>query len=152
MDPDQNKCFISSFLGTNCLQRLSADDKSQQTRKENYDSRRGKHLLTFFWSVKTNQASYFLWIKVSSPICDTKNGIKLFFPKMSFAENLGRIFMLQLLSAEWIFYFKISFFNCFRNTYRVSNSLDPDQDQYSICPDPGSNCLQRLSADDKSHC
>ena len=31
----------------------------------------------------------------------------------------------------------------------VSNSLDPDQDQYSLVPDLGPNCLQRLSADDK---
>ena len=32
------------------------------------------------------------------------------------------------------------------NTIRVSNSLDPDPDG----PDLGPNCLQRLSADDKS--
>ena len=31
-----------------------------------------------------------------------------------------------------------------------TNSLDPDQDN-SVGPDLGSNCLQRLSADDKSH-
>ena len=59
--------------------------------------------------------------------------------------------MLLLLSADF-FYFKISFFNCFRNTYRVSNSLDPDQDLHSVGFDVGLNCLQRLSADDKSHC
>ena len=27
--------------------------------------------------------------------------------------------------------------------------LDPDQDQHSVGPDLGANCLQRLSADDK---
>ena len=34
----------------------------------------------------------------------------------------------------------------------MSNGLDPDQDQRSVIPDPdlGPNCLQRLSADDKS--
>ena len=32
----------------------------------------------------------------------------------------------------------------FRNTIRVSNSLDPDQDRHSIGPDLGPNCLQRL--------
>ena len=32
----------------------------------------------------------------------------------------------------------------FQNTIRVSNSLDPDQDQHSIGPDLGSSCLQRL--------
>ena len=36
------------------------------------------------------------------------------------------------------------------NTIRVSNGLDPDQDQPSVGPDLGPNCLQRLSADDKS--
>ena len=35
----------------------------------------------------------------------------------------------------------------FKNIIRVSISLDPDQDQRSVGPDLGSNCLQRLSAD-----
>ena len=42
--------------------------------------------------------------------------------------------------------------NYFRNTTRVSNGLDPDQDQCYDSPDLGPNCLQRLSADDKIHC
>ena len=32
----------------------------------------------------------------------------------------------------------------------MSNSLDPDQDRHFMGPDLGLNCLQRLSADDKS--
>ena len=36
-------------------------------------------------------------------------------------------------------------------TIRVSNSLDPDQARHFVGPDLGPNCLQRLSADDKSH-
>ena len=36
----------------------------------------------------------------------------------------------------------------FRNTIRVSNSLDPDQDLHSVGPDLDPDCLQRLSADD----
>ena len=32
----------------------------------------------------------------------------------------------------------------------MSNCLDPDQGQDSVNPDLGPNCLQRLSADDKS--
>ena len=40
--------------------------------------------------------------------------------------------------------------NAFRNTIRVSNSLDTDQDRHSVGPDLGPNCLQKLSADDKS--
>ena len=34
---------------------------------------------------------------------------------------------------------------------RVSNHLDPDQDQHSFGHDLGGNCLQRLSPDDKCH-
>ena len=57
--------------------------------------------------------------------------------------------MLLLSSAD--FFFKINFFKkSFRTTIRVSNSLDPDQDRRSVGSDPGSNCLQMLSADDKS--
>ena len=32
----------------------------------------------------------------------------------------------------------------------MSNGLDPDQDQCSVCPDLDPNCLQRFSAKDKS--
>ena len=32
----------------------------------------------------------------------------------------------------------------------MSNSLDLDQDRHFVGPDLGPNCLQRLSADDKS--
>ena len=38
--------------------------------------------------------------------------------------------------------------NSFRNTIRVSNSLDPDQARPFVGPDLGPNCLQNLSADD----
>ena len=34
---------------------------------------------------------------------------------------------------------------------RVSNGLGPDQDLHSVGPDLGPKCLQRLSADNKSH-
>ena len=55
----------------------------------------------------------------------------------------------MFLSAD--FFFKISFLkkNSYRNTYRVSNGLDPDQNRHSVGPDLGPNCLQWLSADDK---
>ena len=39
----------------------------------------------------------------------------------------------------------------FRISIRVSNSLDPDQACQFVGPDLGPNCLQRLSADYKSH-
>ena len=40
--------------------------------------------------------------------------------------------------------------NIFGNTIRVSSALVPDQDQHYVGPDLGPNCLQRLSADNKS--
>ena len=56
--------------------------------------------------------------------------------------------LFLLLSAG--FFFKIKFFeNSFRNTIRVSNSLDLDQGRNSVGPDLGPNCLQILDADDK---
>ena len=49
------------------------------------------------------------------------------------------------------FFFKLTFSKkTFRNTIRVSNSLDPDQARHFVRPDLGPNCLQRLPADDKS--
>ena len=46
-------------------------------------------------------------------------------------------------------FFKIIFFkNSFRNTIRLSNSLDPDQARHFVGLDLGPNCLQRSSADD----
>ena len=57
--------------------------------------------------------------------------------------------MLMLSSAD--FFSKLFFSqNSFRNTIRVSNSLDPYQDQHSVDPDLGPDCLQRLSGDDKN--
>ena len=54
--------------------------------------------------------------------------------------------MLFLSSAE---FFKINIFkNFFRNTSRVSNSLDPDLAQHFVGPDLGTNCFRRSSADD----
>ena len=57
--------------------------------------------------------------------------------------------MLLLSSAD---FFSILTFskNSFRHTIRVSNGSDPDQDRHIVGPDLGPNCLQRLSADDKS--
>ena len=57
--------------------------------------------------------------------------------------------MLLLSSADFLF--KINFLkNSFRNTIRVSNCLDPNQERLSVGSDLGPNCLQRLSADNKS--
>ena len=73
---------------------------------------------------------------------------------MSFIESLtlcklGDFACFFLSSAA--FFSKLTFSqNSFRNTIRVSNGLDPDQDQYFVGPDLGPNCLQSLSADDIS--
>ena len=47
-------------------------------------------------------------------------------------------------------FFNISFsIKKIRNAFRVSNSLDPDQDRHFVSPDLGPDFLQRLSADNK---
>ena len=51
--------------------------------------------------------------------------------------------------------FLLSFFqkllkHLFKNTIRVSNGFNQDQNRCSVSPDLGPNCLQGLSADDKS--
>ena len=58
--------------------------------------------------------------------------------------HVGKCFILLLLSAD--FFSK----KLFRNTIRVSNGLEPDQDRHSVCPGLGQNCLQSLLADNKS--
>ena len=58
--------------------------------------------------------------------------------------------MLLMSSADFFSKLTVSK-NSFRNTIRVSNGLDPDQNRHSVGPDLGLNCLQRLS-DDKSCC
>ena len=47
-------------------------------------------------------------------------------------------------------FFKLTFFKTsFRNTFRVINGFDPNQDQRYISPYLDTYCLPRLSADDK---
>ena len=53
-----------------------------------------------------------------------------------------------MLFCRLLIFFKIIFLkNSFRNTFRVSNSLDPDQARQNVGLDLGPNCLQRLLAD-----
>ena len=51
--------------------------------------------------------------------------------------------MLLLSSADFFSKFTFSK-NSFRNTTRVPNGWDPDQDQHSVGPDLGLTCLQKL--------
>ena len=61
----------------------------------------------------------------------------------------GYFFMFFLLSAD--FFSKSTFSKkTFRNTIRISNSLNPDQARNFVWPDLVSNCLQKLLADDTS--
>ena len=57
---------------------------------------------------------------------------------------------MGLLSSADFFFPKLTFQKKIRNTIRLSNGLDPDQDGHPVSLDLSSNCLQRLSADDKS--
>ena len=54
-----------------------------------------------------------------------------------------------MLFCHRLIFFKINFFlkNSFKNTLRVSNGLDPDQDRHFVGPDLDLNVLQKLSAD-----
>ena len=48
-------------------------------------------------------------------------------------------------------FFKLLFQNILSGTLSECSFLDPDEDRRSGGPDLGSNCLQRLSAEVKSH-
>ena len=48
---------------------------------------------------------------------------------------------MLLLSSSDYFQKKKNSINSFRNTFRVSNCLDPDQDRCFVGPDLGTNCL-----------
>ena len=63
-------------------------------------------------------------------------------------SNKVDLFMHLLSSAA---FYKFTFSKeSFRNTIRVSSCLDHDQDRRSVGLDLGPNCLQMLTADDKS--
>ena len=63
---------------------------------------------------------------------------------------LGKYFIF--VDVCWLFSKSNFSKNYFRNTIRVTNSLDPDQTQRFVRPGLGPNCLQiqYSSADDKS--
>ena len=58
---------------------------------------------------------------------------------------------MLLLSSADIFQNKLFQKKLSRDTLRVSNSLNPDQDRQTVGPDLDPNSLQKLSADHKSH-
>ena len=60
------------------------------------------------------------------------------------------LLLLFLLLLFFSFFFSITSKDSFRNTTRVSNSLDPGQARRFVGLDLGPNCLQRLSVDGTS--
>ena len=59
--------------------------------------------------------------------------------------------MFLLASADFFSKSKLTFQKILSEKLsRVSNGLDPDQERHCVGPDLGLNCLQRLSANDKS--
>ena len=75
-------------------------------------------------------------------------------PMKALSYVLIAVILLQIIFFEpnsFMYMFNVFSKNSFRNTIRVSNGCDPDQERHSVGPDLDPNCLQRLSADDKSH-
>ena len=73
-------------------------------------------------------------------------------PKFAFwnlnSFHAGTFFTSDILSSA-DFFLKLTFSKIyFRNTSKVSNTLDLDQDRHPVGPDLGPNCFQRLTADD----
>ena len=63
-------------------------------------------------------------------------------------SSLERWSHLTISASTHLFCHLLTFFfskSSFSNTFRVSNSLDPDQARRIVGPDLGPNCLQRLS-------
>ena len=71
---------------------------------------------------------------------------KVYFDQLLDFQILLLLFLHTLLLCHVLNLWMLNFFN----TTQVSNSLDPDQARHFVGPDLGLNCLQRLSADDKS--
>ena len=75
---------------------------------------------------------------------------KVYFDQLLDFQILLLLFLHTLLvKSITVQYFTLWMLDFF-NTIRVSNSLDPDQARHFVGPDLGPNCLQRLSADNKS--
>ena len=66
--------------------------------------------------------------------------------KVYFDQLIAFIIPSHFIIAPYFTLWMMDFFN----TIRQSNSLDPDQARHFVGPDLGPNCLQRLSADNKS--
>ena len=70
----------------------------------------------------------------------------MYFQLASGFSNIAFIIPSHFIIVPYFTLWVLDFFN----TIQVSNSLDPDQAQHFDWPDLGPDCLQRLSADNKS--
>ena len=75
---------------------------------------------------------------------------KIVVPLFGAAFVLCLLSFHVFLSSADIFQNLLFLKNSFRDTIRLSNSLDSDQARHYVGPDLGPNCLQKLSADDTS--
>ena len=83
-------------------------------------------------------------VKILSHLsCRTSATLKCFCPLI---WDIFHVLVVVCLLFSKLTYSK----NAFRNTIRVTHSLDPDQDRCFVSPDLGPKCLRRLPADNKS--
>ena len=68
-------------------------------------------------------------------------------PYLLFLKRQQNLKLLSAANCMWHFLGKKITLS---NTIKVSNNLDPVPSAYFVGPDLGSNCFQRLSADDTS--
>ena len=86
---------------------------------------------------ETAPTSHLIWIYTAFHVCSVFKGL-----------TLCMLSNFSCLCRPLLTFFKNNF--SFMNAFRVSNGLDPDQDRQSVGPELGPNCLQMLSAADKS--
>ena len=124
--------------------------KSKQKRPLWTQSNLGLPCLSLATSVRNFRTFTILFSPNSSPCFENSLGPESTF---SYTQCISILtlhamqFFLLLLSSKLP-----SAKSSFRNTNRVSNSLDPDQDRHFVSPDLNPSCLKRLSADDKRGC
>ena len=84
-------------------------------------------------------------------LMSTHSGESSKLPK-SWTSAIQILSLCMLGNFSWLFFSKltINFFSGILS--EVFHNLDPDQHQLSVGPDLDPNCLERLLADDKSHC
>ena len=103
-----------------------------------------QHKIMFSWRNKKNINIF--WLKQASYL-ELQCVWPLTSITLSMLGNFACFFVIcGFFFSKWAFSK-----NSFRNTIRVSTKSDLDQARCFVGPDLGPNCLQRLSADDKSH-